>query len=1132
VSACPTCASPVPPGARFCPTCGTELAARRPTGEERKVVSVLFADLVGFTARADGADPEDVRAALRTYHARLRRELERYGGTVEKLIGDAVMAVFGAPVAREDDAERAVRAALRAQEAVAELAHEAPDGDLVARAAVASGEAVVTLGARPDLGEAMVAGDVVNTAARLQTLAPPGGVVVDEATHRATRGRISYEPLAPVAARGKQAPVAVWRAVSARSHHGVDLAAEGRAALVGRTEELALLTGVFARSLAGGTVQLVTVVGEPGVGKSRLVAELRAHADARPELVGWRQGRCLSYGDDVAFWALGEIVKAEAGILESDDPARAADRLAAAVEAAADDPAEREWLRARLAPLVGLGADGADAGRGESFAAWTRFLEDVAARRPLVTVVEDLHWADPAMVHFVDHLVSRAGGVPLVVVCTARPELYDRHPGWGGGKRNSTTIALDPLQAQETAELVEALTADVPLPPATRAALVERSGGNPLFAEEFARMAAERGLGELALPETVQAVIAARLDTLPPHLKGVLQDAAVVGKVFWAGAVAAIGGRDRPAVDEALLDLAAREFVRPARSSSVHGQTEHAFWHSLVRDVAYGQIPRAARAAKHRAAAAWIEAIAGERVHDHAGFLAHHYCEALALTEAAGAPDTDGELRATAARFTLMAGDRVMSLDPGAAAAHYERGLDLISGDAERGSALARLGSALRDSGDMPGAQGRLEQAVALLRPAGDRQTLAEALADLSGVLRVRGETAVLRRVLAEAEALAAELPGGRAAARVESDLAGNAMLSGEWEESVRRAERAIRLARDAGAQDVGARSLQFLGIGRFSMGDAAGGIADLREALAEALRLGLGRETVLAYVNLADLVWLEEGPAAGLEHKRAAIDLAERRGIFAQHAWATAESTWMLLDLGDLDGVEAAAATVLEWERDQGGVTQPGTIARTHVAWTRLWRGRLDEADEIMAVALPAARRAADRQVLVMALGVGAQLAGHRGDHRAACGLAAELLDGTVHPSLVPVLPAVVRTLVGASAPDLAADLVAVCPNTFARGRLDRQAAEAILLEARGGDAAAEHARAADGLAACGAVPEAAMVRMAEGRCLLRAGRTAEGRRRLAEARDALAALGAEHLAAEAEVSLTTGARRPRART
>src|SRR3954452_23358877 len=614
---CPRCGAENDEGARFCSSCGTALAeARTRQGEERKVVSVLFVDLVGFTASSERADPEDVRARLRPYHARVKEEIERFGGTVEKFIGDAVMAVFGAPVAHEDDPERAVSTALRVIAAITDLNETQPDLALSVRAAVNTGEAVVSLSARPAQGEAMVAGDVVNTAARLQQHAPIDGVVVGETTYRATRDLFDYDPLEPVSAKGKSEPLRLWHAKSARRRFGVDVEPVARTPLIGRDDDLAVLQSTYARMLREASTQLVTIVGEPGVGKTRLTTEFRKWVDDQTEIVSWRQGRSLPYGDGITFWALGEIVKAQAGILESDSPADASAKLSVAVGEVTEDGSEQEWLKNSLAPLVGAGDGVAAASPEASFRAWQRFLEGVAAQRPLIAVFEDLHWADEQLLAFVEHLVDWSTGVPLLVLCTARPELYDRSAGWGGGKRNSNTISLSPLGAENTARLLSALMQRAVLPAETQGRLLEHAGGNPLYAEEFVRMLNDQGLlsaegemrdGDIRIPETVQALIAARLDTLAPDRKALLQDASVVGKVFWSGILASMGGRDERAVREGLHDLARKELVRPARRSSVEGQAEHSFWHLLIRDVAYSQIPRAQRAQKHVAAARWIE---------------------------------------------------------------------------------------------------------------------------------------------------------------------------------------------------------------------------------------------------------------------------------------------------------------------------------------------------------------------------------------------------------------------------------------------------------------------------------------------------------------------------------------------
>ena len=431
---CSCCGEDNPARFRFCGVCGTALAAsigsRR---EERKRVSVLFCDLVGFTSRSERLDVEDVRGLLAPYYQRLRTELQRFGGTVEKFIGDAVMALFGAPTAHEDDPERAVRAALAIQSAIAELNEADPGLDLHVRVGVTTGEALVALDARPVEGEGMASGDVVNTAARLQAAAPVDGILVDATTFRATDRQITYQPAEPVDAKGKTDPVAVWLVLGPRAGLGVDVDQAPVAALVGRERERGLLADALARTRAEQAPQLVTLVGVPGIGKSRLVWELSELVEADRELVTWRQGRCLPYGEGVALGALGEIVKAQAGILDTDPAEQAAAKLERAVAGLIGEESEAAWVLRHLASLVGL-AGGVELGRDrrvEAFAAWRRFLEALAEQGPAVLVVEDLHWADELLLDFLDHLVDWAADVPLLMVATARPELLARRPDWG-----------------------------------------------------------------------------------------------------------------------------------------------------------------------------------------------------------------------------------------------------------------------------------------------------------------------------------------------------------------------------------------------------------------------------------------------------------------------------------------------------------------------------------------------------------------------------------------------------------------------------------------------------------------------------------------------------------------------------
>jgi class 3 adenylate cyclase/tetratricopeptide (TPR) repeat protein len=1146
VTTCPNCGEENSERARFCQACGAALQPAPPAAlEERKTVSVLFVDLVGFTARSDAADPEDVRATLAPYHARLKSEIERFGGTVEKFIGDAVMAVFGAPTAHEDDAERAVRASLRILAAIEELNAEHPGLDLAVRAAVNTGEAVVSLTARPEAGEGIVTGDVVNTASRLQNAAPTNSVVVGEQTFRSTRDQIVYEPLDPVAVKGKSEPIPIWRAVEARSRYGVDVTTRAPTPFIGREPELSLLQDVYHRTLRDSSPQLLTVTGEPGVGKTRLLTEFRAFVDDRPEIVYWRQGRCLPYGEGITFWALGEVVKAQAGILESDSPDQARAKLHQAVEAVVPEAAERDWLAARLAHLIGLSApEEAAPERAEAFTAWRRFLEAVAVTRPLICIYEDLHWADGAMLEFVEHLVDWAVDVPILLLCSARPELYERHPGWGGGKRNSTTISLGPLSTEETARLISELLSEAVLPAETQGALLERSGGNPLYAEEFVRMLLDRGIlvrrgralelttQDVPVPETVGAIIAARLDTLSPERKALLQDASVIGKVFWSGAVATMGATEEAAVREGLQELVRKELVRPSRTSSVAGHAEYSFWHLLVRDVAYAQIPRAARARKHRAAAAWIESIARERVTDHAELLAHHHTEALELARASGAPGQEvKELEDEARRFLVMAGERAEVLDLDRAAAYYHRALELAPvGERERARVLRKLAETTVHTGRLDEAAGYAEEAVESFRKLGDRVGAGEAMRWLGGIHWRRGGTSAGSwDMLEEAIALLEQEPPGPELADAYSSKASAHMMAGRAEETLEWSAKALDLARELGHDRVRMRTLQWRGFARFSVGDL-GGIEDLRESVRMGLEMELPVASVAsAYNNLGDLVWLNEGPARGLEVHRTAIEFAERRGAVDSAMWTRAETTWMLYDSGEWDELLRVAEQVLAWDLGRG-ITQVTALVLPRKALVLAHRGREAGAADIVAEMLPRAREITDAQVLFPSLGAAAYVEHARGNAAAAAELAREYFEATADRLgwRSSFLTELVPGLIAAGELALADELVREVEFRSPRDENAALSAGAMLAEARGDmeEALDGHERAAAGWAEFGHALKRATALLGQGRCLLTLGRPAEATGPLTEARETLTGLGAVKLLAETDAALERATR------
>ena len=606
---CRACGQENPAIARFCLACGSPLAAGGAQAvEERRVVSVVFVDLVGFTARAERLDPEDVRAILTPYHECVRREIQSFGGVVEKFIGDAVMAVFGAPTAFGDDAERATRAALAVRESVRALNESDERLDLQIRIAVNTGEALVSLGSRPELGEAMVAGDVVNTASRLQSAAPVNGIIVGEETYAGTRDAIVYEPAEPVIAKGKSAPLAAWVAVRAAIPAG-----ERRLSsrpLVGRTRELDALRGIWERTVEERRPQLVTVLGTAGVGKTRLAVEFGSRMG---ELEGRTvRGRSLPYRDSSAYGAFAAQLKQLCGIFESDPVETGIRKLHDTVTALLGVDANA--VADHLAILLGLDTEGTVADRETLFFSVRGFIEAAAEGRPLVLVFEDLHWADASLLDLVDMLASRLRDVPVLLLVLARPELLDARPAWGGGLPAATSLQLESLSGPEARELATQLLTTLPLGRLDERAelFAEMAEGNPLFIEQLAAAAAETSPGPPgSLPTTVRGIVAARLDALPPAERTVLLDAAVQGKVFWRGALERMAD-DPDRLPEHLAALERRDLVRRERVSAIEGDQQYTFKHVLIRDVAYDLLPRARRHERHAQCARFLEETTSE----------------------------------------------------------------------------------------------------------------------------------------------------------------------------------------------------------------------------------------------------------------------------------------------------------------------------------------------------------------------------------------------------------------------------------------------------------------------------------------------------------------------------------------
>jgi class 3 adenylate cyclase/tetratricopeptide (TPR) repeat protein len=727
---CDRCGEENAAGARFCSNCGARLAAVTGGGEERKLVSILFVDLVDFTAQSDRADPEDVRDALRRYHAEARRHVEQHGGTLEKFIGDAVMAVFGAPRAHGDDAERAVRAGLAVLEAVGGLG-------LTARAAVNTGEAVVAVNAR-ETGDALAMGDVVNTASRLQSAAPSGRLVVGAETHRATRNVIAYEELAPVDAKGKADPVEAWLALAASAAPAERPIA--RNPLVGRSRELDLIRSHWERAVGERRPHLVTLLGPPGIGKSRLCQEVSALVNADDGRI--LRGRCLPYGEQTGYQAFAHLVRGAAGILESDGPETGREKLGTLVDEVV--PVEETEQTARhLAIVLGLGGDDTVTDARPLLYSARRLLENIAEAGPALVVFEDIHWAQPSELALLEYLARQIRESPVMLIALARPELLDSHPGWGSGLLSQTTIPLEPLQSADAATLAAHAFGN------TASSLqldrvVEVAEGNPLFLEELAASVVEAG-ADAELPVTVREAIASRIDAMPEDARGALLSAAVVGRTFWRNALVAAGGAED--VDEALYVLEARDLVRRRPTSQIAGDTEYSFKHMLIREVAYATLPRAVRRERHAAVARYIEEELSESTGTLATILAHHWREA-------GEPARAIPYLLAAAEAAMRSWARETVVDL------YATALELAVDDAQRHDLRLRRGLALVELAEwedaaealgqlLPELEGRQrldaliglghahlwsEREAETLETAAEALALAEALGDASGI--------------------------------------------------------------------------------------------------------------------------------------------------------------------------------------------------------------------------------------------------------------------------------------------------------------------------------------------------------------------------------------------------------------
>jgi len=1066
-----------------------------PGGAERKLVTVLLIDVDEAREGFADLDPEDAGRLLPGRLAQVRAEVETHGGVVEETLGGRTVAVFGIPRTRDDDPERAVRAAL----AVRDLLARHSSRELRVQAAVVTGEALVRPGGG-GRGRQRVTGDPVGAAARLQETVPAGAVLVSEATRRATERAIAYGPARPARA-GTGEPLTAWPALAPRA--GPASPSRRFPPLVARDRELDTLLAAAARARAGGGPALVTIVGAAGIGKSRLLAELAdllaaGAPHASPRAVAWRQGRALPYGDGPTFGALAEAVKAEAGILESDGAELAGRRLVAAAGAVAD-PVTAAWVAGHLRRLVGVGAGrgGAAGGlttaadREEEFAAWRRFLHGLAATRPLVLALEDLHRADDALLDFVEGLVDGdAGPAAMLVLATARPELLERRPGWGAG---GDTIRLGPLGDPDTTGLLASLLAHHGLPTEVDPALLGRVGGNPLFAEEYVRMLRDRGgptagTAPTPLPAGVHAIVAARLDALAAADKAALHDAAVLGQVGWLGALAEVAGRDRHELEACLARLEAREFLQRAPASRVAGEVEYAFRHVLVRDVAYGQVLRAERADKHRRAAAWIEALAPDRTEGRAELLAYHYRAALWFARAAGTEPPGLAARALAALGE--AGDRAAALGGWETAARfYAEALELgPEGDLARGQLLLRLGRA-RCRSEMAG-QDELAAGREALLAAGEPVAAAEAEMLLGELAFLQGRGGDREAATARALALVAGAPPSATKAAVLRGAMMHLVVASRHAEGLAVGREVLAMARTLGLPDLEADALGAIGTARVEAGDP-GGLDDLEAAIARFEELGAPSAT-LWQLNLgwaaASMGDLPRCFAALAAAAREAERFGSRRWRRAIELQRVAERYWT----GRWPEVVAVVDALLAGDE------------RHYLEWEcRLWRGRIRLAGGRLEEALADAEAA-------HALAV--QARDPQDLHPTRAFLARALLAAGHRPEAAEVAGRLLAGLGGGVlGPDLGADLGLVLAELgIGSGALDRLGIPpSPWLEAARALAAGDPLAAADRYAAIGSRPDEADARLAAARRLAGQGRRAEAEAQERAARAFLAATG-----------------------
>jgi class 3 adenylate cyclase/tetratricopeptide (TPR) repeat protein len=962
---CTQCGQENPDIAKFCLACGAPLAAPAPRAEERKLITVLFCDIVGSTAKAEHMDPEDVRARLGPYYTRLRSELERFGGTVEKFIGDAVVAIFGAPVAHEDDPERAVRAGLAICEAIDDLNAADEWLDLKVRVGVNTGEALVVVGARASEGEGMASGDVMNTAARLESAAPVNGIFVGGDTYRATRDAIEYAEAEPIAAKGKSEPVEVWRVVGVSEREPV---VEARSALIGRDAELDHLESTWQEVLAARQPALFGVVGAPGIGKSRLIAEFAGRFDGEVDL---HRGRCLSYGEGITYWPVTEIVKSAAGILQSDDRISVAAKLEEFIDALPTrDPDELRTIAAALSNVIGIPTTprgtyaAGDIAQAELHWGLRRTMQLVAETRPTVVVFEDLHWAEPTLIELVEYLVTPREGTPLLALWTARPELLDANREFANGP-GLRRAELEVLPLAAGTQLLADLTGDAELAASEFAeALIANAGGNPLFLEETVRMLDDQGMldaarwkepserGTLPVPTSLQGLISSRLDRLDRRDKEVAHDASIVGAMFWAGAVAHLEAKNGlVSVDPspALATLERQDFIRANAVSSVAGEDEYAFKHILIRDVAYGQVPKGRRVQLHVRFSDWVAKFPSS-ADEFVEIVAWHLEQACRLSREVARSPIEPPFLAAAGALANAARRAEQREGMREAQRYYTRALEVLGDDfLERQLELRlRRGAITMLLGQIKEACDELLEVVDLAHEHGSMAVECEALILLGDIDQRQGRASDARKRLDAAGALASKLRDPSLQVKVAFISATVTFdFEGEFQSAIEDLRNAVAIAEEIDDRELRTEGHLRIAVTLMNHGRYQDAEQELLRCLRVAGEMGSLKVQAEATAWLGGVTYYrgdrEEGRRLGLQ----AREWLERTGdsyFLAQNlVWLAAYALFE----GDAARAEAQLREAMPVALEIGGwiVIQ----AYRYLAEALLDQGRLDEARELV---------------------------------------------------------------------------------------------------------------------------------------------------------------------------------------